>query len=73
MTESQFKNEILKVFSSSTETAKEEIKKYGKPSTVLEIKQLLNKVLKTLREELALTNSIAVKRMNADLIEYESG
>lgn len=73
MTESQFKKEILKVFNNNVDIAKEEIKKYGKPSSVLEIKQLLNKALKTLREELALTNSIAVKRMNADLIEYESG
>jgi len=73
ITESQFKKEILKVFSSNVETAREEIKKFGKPNSILETKQMLNKVLKTLREELAMTNSIAVKRMNADLIEYESG
>jgi aspartyl/asparaginyl-tRNA synthetase len=48
------------------------MKKFGNPVSILEIKQIFNKVLKNLREELAMTNSISVKRMNADLIEYES-
>ena len=72
ISESDFKKEIVSIFTSNKEEAFEIISKYGKPQTILEIKQLLNKVLKSLREELAVTNSIAVKRINADLIEYES-
>ena len=41
-------------------------------NSLLEVKQLSNKIMKSLREELACSHSIYIKRINADIIEYES-
>lgn len=48
------------------------LKGHQKLNSLLEMKQLSNKIMKSLREELACSHSIYIKRINADIIEYES-
>ena len=46
--------------------------KHFKLNSVFDVKSLCNKVLKQLREELALAQTTQIKIINADLIEFES-
>ena len=43
-----------------------------KLGSILDVKQVSNRILKQLREDLAASQTVYVKRLNADLIEFES-
>lgn len=45
--------------------------KVNKMQSLFEVKQLCNRVMKSLREELAQAHTISIKMVNSDLIEYE--
>lgn len=79
-TDSELKSNILSIIRNSQgklfdEASTNISKLFGrqrKLESVIDVKQLASKVLRQLREDLAASHSTYIKRMNSDLIDFES-
>ena len=80
ISDSELKSTILSIIKSSHSTKFEETsaaiaRLFGrsrKLQSIVDVKQLSSKVLRQLREDLAASHTTYIKRVNADLIEFES-